>query len=88
MVKITVVVNTPVGLHARPAGLFVKTAAKFKSKITVAKDDREVNGKALLAIMSLAVRMNDEITITADGSDEKEAIEALAKLFADNFAED
>ncbi len=87
MVKKTVVVNTPVGLHARPAGLFVKTAAKFESSITVSKDGREVNGKALLAIMSLAAKLNDEITITADGSDEKEAIEALTKLFADNFGE-
>lgn len=88
MVKITVVVNTPVGLHARPASLFVKTASRFESAITVIKDDKEVNGKALLALMSLAARLNDEITITADGKDEKEAIEALAKLFRDNFAED
>jgi phosphocarrier protein HPr len=73
------IVNS-LGLHARPASLFVKTAAKFESDITVEKDGVEVNGKSIMGVMMLAAEQGSSITIKADGSDEEEAIKALLQL--------
>lgn len=85
MTQATVTINAEAGLHARPANMFIKTASEFKSTIKVAKDGKEVDGKRLLAIMTLGVRQGESITITADGEDEKEAIAALEKLVEDDL---
>ncbi len=85
MTKITATIQAAAGLHARPANLFIKTASQFKSTIRVSKEGKEVDGKRLLAIMTLGVRQGESITIIADGEDEKEAIAALQKLIADDF---
>lgn len=85
MTKITATINASSGLHARPANIFIKTAAKFESAIKVAKEDKEVDGKRLLSLMTLGVRQGEKITITADGPDEKEAIIALEEIIASNF---
>ena len=81
------IVNT-LGLHARPASLFAKTAEKFVSDITVEKDGMEVNGKSILGLMMLVADRNSTLTIRANGPDEKEAVEALAKLVEEGFGED
>ena len=76
--KITV--KNKQGLHARPAALFVQLANKFDSKITVSKDGQEVNGKSIMGILMLAAEKDSEIIIVAEGSDAKEAIDALEEL--------
>ena len=72
------VVNNQVGLHARPATFFIQKANEFKSSIWVEKDERRVNAKSLLGVLSLGI---------ADGPDEKEAVEALIELISSNFSE-
>lgn len=74
------VVNNQVGLHARPATFFIQKANEFKSSIWVEKDERRVNAKSLLGVLSLGIVKGTTITLIADGSDEKEAVEALAEL--------
>lgn len=74
------VLNNEVGLHARPAALFVQTANKFLSDIYIELNGRKVNGKSIMGVMSLGVFQGEEITIIARGEDEKEAVEELAEL--------
>lgn len=88
MVKKTITVKNKTGLHARPAALFVQTAGKFLSEITVKKDDKEVNAKSIMGIMALGVSQGNEITIIARGEDEKEAIEALVDLLENKLIEE
>lgn len=78
-------VNDAQGIHARPAGLLVKMASNFESKITISKDQKEVDAKKILAIMSLAVITDQDITIRADGEDEDAAIEALSTFLKENL---
>lgn len=73
------------GIHARPAGLLVKTAAGFKSKITIAKDGKEVDAKRIFGVMGLAAKKGQEITIKAEGEDEAEAIEAISEFLKSNL---
>ena len=65
------------GIHARPAGLFVKEAASCESKITISKDGKEVDAKRILGVMGLGVKKDQEIVLKAEGSDEDQAIEKL-----------
>ena len=81
------VVNNQVGLHARPATFFIQKANEFKSSIWVEKDERRVNAKSLLGVLSLGIVKGTAINLIADGADEKEAVDALAELIATNFAE-
>lgn len=80
MLSKKVVVKNKTGLHARPAALFVQTAGRFLSDITVEKDNKKVNAKSIMGIMALGVSQGEEIIITARGEDEKEAIETLIDL--------
>ena len=88
MVEKTVTIKNRLGLHARPAALFVKTAAQFNSDISVIKDGLEVNGKSIMGVMMLAAEQGSKLTIRANGEDEQEAIAALEKLIEDKFYED
>lgn len=81
------VVNNQVGLHARPATFFIQKANEFKSSIWVEKDERRVNAKSLLGVLSLGIVKGTSINLIADGRDEKEAVEALVDLIASNFSE-
>ena len=81
------VVNNQVGLHARPATFFIQKANEFKSSVWVEREERKVNAKSLLGVLSLGIVKGTEITLIADGSDEEEAIEALVKLISFDFAE-
>ena len=83
----SIVVHNKVGLHARPAALFVQAAMAHQSKITVTNGEKSGNAKSILGILSLGVQQNDKITINADGPDEMEALTALTKLIEDNFGE-
>jgi phosphocarrier protein len=75
------------GIHARPAAEIVKTAARFKSEITIVRDDMEVNGKSIMGVMMLAAECGAEILIRANGPDEAAALDALAAVIADGFGE-
>ena len=81
------VVNNQVGLHARPATFFIQKANEFKSSIWVEVDDRRVNAKSLLGVLSLGIVKGTEINIISDGPDEKEAVEGLVELVETNFNE-
>lgn len=82
-----VVVNNQVGLHARPATFFIQKANEFKCGIWVEKDERRVNAKSLLGVLSLGIIKGTKINIIADGADEQEAINALCELISSNFSE-
>jgi len=84
----TVVIKNTLGLHARPAALFVQLANKFQSEIFVEKKDQKVNGKSIMGIMTLAAGKGQKITITADGNDAEKAVNALEKLLKDKFGEE
>jgi phosphocarrier protein HPr len=75
------------GLHARPAAEMVKAASRFKSDITIARDDLEVNGKSIMGVMMLAAEFGASITLRASGPDADEALEALAMLVSSRFGE-
>lgn len=82
-----VTINNQVGLHARPATFFIQKANEFKSTIWIEKDDRKVNAKSLLGVLSLGIVKGTTIAITADGGDEKEAIATLESLILSDFTE-
>ncbi len=75
------------GIHARPAALIVQTASQFESKIFLEKDSEQINAKSIMGIITLGASYQTPITITAEGSDEENAVEAMAKLFESRFEE-
>lgn len=83
-----VVVKNQVGLHARPATFFIQKANEFKSSIWVEKEERSVNGKSLLGVLSLGIIGGTSIRIIADGADEELAVNSLVALVESEFAED
>lgn len=87
MVVKSVAINNQVGLHARPATFFIQKANEFRCSIWVEKEDRKVNGKSLLGLLSLGIVCGTTINIIADGVDEQQAVEALAELVDSKFAE-
>lgn len=82
-----VVVQNQVGLHARPATFFIQKANEFKSSIWVEKEERRVNAKSLLGILSLGIVGGTTISIIADGPDEEAAVKGLVDLVDSGFAE-
>ena len=82
-----VMVQNQVGLHARPATFFIQKANEFKSSIWIEKEERRVNAKSLLGILSLGIVGGTQIRIIADGADEQEAVTALIELVDSGFAE-
>ena len=82
-----VVIHNQVGLHARPATFFIQKANEYKSSIWVEKDERKVNAKSLLGVLSLGIVGGTTIKIIADGSDEKEALDGLVSLVESGFAD-
>lgn len=75
------------GIHARPAAEIVKAAAKFKSNITIVRDDLEVNAKSIMGVMMLAAEFGATITLRATGDDAEAALDALAAVIANKFGE-
>lgn len=82
-----VTVQNQVGLHARPATFFIQKANEFKSSIWVENEERRVNAKSLLGVLSLGIMGGTQIKIKSSGSDEEQAVEELVKLVESGFAE-
>ena len=82
-----VTINNQVGLHARPATFFIQKANEFKCSIWVEKDERRVNAKSLLGVLSLGIIKGTSVSLIADGADEKDAVDQLAELVNSDFAE-
>lgn len=81
------VINS-LGLHARPASMLVQAAGKYRSRVTLLKDDMSVNAKSIMGVMMLAAEMGAEVEISADGDDAKEAVVAIRELFFRKFDEE
>lgn len=75
------------GMHARPAALVTKTANLFSCKITITKNGKTIDAKSILAVMGIAAKCGDEITITADGAGEDAALESIVSLVTSRFGE-
>ncbi len=80
MISRNVIIQNSVGLHARPATFFIQKANSYKSSIWVEKEDRRVNAKSLLGVLSLGIVKGMSITLIADGTDETEALDGLCEL--------
>ncbi len=80
-----VTIKNQVGLHARPATYFIQKANEFKEEIKISKDEREVNAKSLLGVLSLGITRGSSVTISAIGENEEAAVDALVKLIESNF---
>ncbi|MGO8951708.1 MAG: HPr family phosphocarrier protein [Ktedonobacterales bacterium] len=87
IVEKTVILVNKVGLHARPASMFVQTAARFESTITVASNGRTANAKRMLAVLQLGAEHGASLSITAEGDDAAEAVAALVDLVENRFGE-
>ena len=87
MPEVTLTIKNKVGLHARPAALFVQTASRFRSTITVKKDDASANAKSILNVLALGAESGSVITVIAEGEDAQQALTALQDLHANNFGE-
>ena len=87
MVTKEVYINSPEGLHARPATFFIQKANEFRSSIWIEKDDRRVNSKSLLGVLSLGIVKGTTVRLIADGVDEATAIDTLCELIASDFKE-
>lgn len=87
MIMKSVKVNTQVGLHARPATFFIQKANTYKSTIWVEKEDRKVNAKSLLGVLSLGIAKGMTVTLIAEGPDEADALAGLAALVDSGFVE-
>jgi phosphocarrier protein HPr len=88
MITRSLVIRNRYGLHARPAAKFVEIASKFQAQVMMSKDGIEVNGKSIMGVLMLAAEKGSKIEISADGKDEKEAIEALAGLLEGKLDEE
>ena len=82
------VVKNKLGIHARPAAMFVKTANKYRSEILVEKDGQEINGKSIMGLMMLAAGQGSKLTITAAGEDSSKALREIESLIERKFDED
>jgi phosphotransferase system HPr (HPr) family protein len=87
MAEIKLEIKNKVGLHARPASLFVQTANRFKSAITVINGDTSVNAKSILNVLTLGADKGSILTIKAEGEDAEQAIQAFVELHGNNFGE-
>lgn len=83
-----VIIVNALGLHARAAARFVQLAGRFRSKVRVSRDGRQVDGKSIMGILLLAAAKGAVITISADGLDEADALQSLAALVRTGFGED
>lgn len=87
MTSRTVTVTNALGMHARAAARFVRLASRYQARISVARDGRTIDGKSIMGILLLAASRGTMITISAEGSDEADAVEALAALVSSGLGE-
>ena len=88
MTRGEVVIGNALGLHARAAARFVQTAERFRSRIVVSRDGRSADGKSILGLLALLAGQGTRLSISAEGSDEEEALRTLVDLVAARFGED
>ena len=84
----TTTIKNRAGIHARPAALIVQTASQFESNIYLEKDSEKINAKSIMGIITLGASYKTDIIVSAEGSDEEEAVEAIAALFEKEFEEE
>ena len=87
MISRDIVITNTSGLHARPATFFIQKANSYKSSIWIEKDERKVNAKSLLGVLSLGIAKGMTVTLIADGYDEEEALAGLAELIDSGIGE-
>ena len=87
MISRNVVITNSSGLHARPATFFIQKANAYKCSVWIEKEDRRVNAKSLLGVISLGVKKDMKIILIAEGTDEQEAIDKLAEMIEKGFAQ-
>ena len=87
MISREVTITNSIGLHARPATFFIQKANSYKSSIWVEKDDRRVNAKSLLGVLSLGIAKGMTVALIADGQDEETALDGLTELIETGFVE-
>ena len=85
MISREVTITNTIGLHARPATFFIQKANAYKCSVWVEKEDRKVNAKSLLGVLSLGIAQGMTINLVADGTDENEALDALEALIQSDF---
>ncbi len=85
MKEFSYTIKDSIGIHARPAGLLVKIAGKFKSDIKIVSGEKSADAKKLFSVMGLGVKFNSDVIITADGEDEDLAVSELKKFFEENL---
>ncbi len=88
MIQEDIKITNRLGIHARPAALIAQTAAGFACDIQLTKDGVNINAKSIMGVMMLAAEFGSHIRLTTNGSDEKEAFDAIKKLFDDKFNEE
>lgn len=88
MVSKEVVIKNRAGIHARPAAMIVQTANEFDSQIFLEKDNNRINSKSIMGIITLGASYNSKLLVVAEGEDEAEAVEAIARLFENRFEEE
>ncbi len=87
MISKEVTITNSIGLHARPATFFIQKANAYKSSVWVEKEDRRVNAKSLLGVLSLGIAQGMTVTLLADGQDEEDALDGLMNLINTGFAD-
>lgn len=85
MKEFSYTITDPLGLHARPAGILVKQAAEYESKVTISKEGKEVDASRIMGVMSLGVKSGMEVTIKCEGADEDKAASELEAFFKENL---
>ena len=88
MIEKTLTIQNKLGMHARPAALFVQTSARFKSRVKIVKNGQEIDGKSIMGIMTLAASAGSCLILTAEGEDEQETMAALEQLIISGFGEE
>ena len=78
------VIQDKLGMHARPAGLFVKEASSFSSAVKIEANGKEADGKRILSVMSLGIKQGNEVTVTVEGADEEDAAQKLEKFLKES----
>ncbi len=87
MIEKEITVTNKLGLHARPSAQLVQTASRFKSEVSITRDDLTVNGKSIMGVMMLAAEMGAVLRVRVDGPDEQESMDAIEKVFQMKFGE-
>jgi len=85
MKSFTYVITDPVGIHARPAGILAKKAKEYSSKIVIRFGEKSAEAQKLMAVMSLCIKLNDEVTVEVTGEDEEKCVAEVEMFFKENF---